>query len=73
MDDISKARRSWEKLLNQQTLRTNLLLASLYLTAYELLKGTVVERIRSFLLPNFIDGANDPIFPGTVSRGEKVR
>lgn len=61
MDESDKAKDSWEKLLDRQTLRTNLLLASLYLTAYELLYGTVVDRIRCFFIPGFVDGVDDPI------------
>lgn len=59
MDEANKSRRDWEKLLDRQTLRTNLMLASLYLTAYELLHTTVVDRIRCFFVPGFVDGLDD--------------
>lgn len=54
MNDADKAKRSWDKLLNTQTLRTNLLLASLYLTAYELLRETITDRIRRFFTFEFM-------------------
>lgn len=50
-----KAMQSWDKLLHPQTLRTNLLLASLYLSAYEVLRGSVVNRIQSFFTCGFAD------------------
>lgn len=46
--DSEKVAQSWEKLLDPQQLRSNLLLASLYLSAYEILKESLIDRIRSF-------------------------
>jgi hypothetical protein len=60
-DEIDKAVRSWEKLLNPQTLRTNLMLASLSLTAYELLIRTVVDRIRGFFTCDFMGEGDNPL------------
>lgn len=40
--------RSYEKLLNPQKLRANLLSASLYLTSYELMRSSVVDNVRGF-------------------------
>lgn len=46
-------RRSWEKLINPDVLRSNLVLASLYITAYETLKNSIVDRIRDFFTFNY--------------------
>lgn len=48
-----QARRSWEKFLNPSALRSNLITASLFLTAYELLQDSVVARIRDFFSVDF--------------------
>ena len=37
-----------EDFLNPEILRPKLIVASIYITAFELLKSTIVERIRSF-------------------------
>jgi hypothetical protein len=44
-DDI---RISWERFLNPDALRTNLIVASLYITAFEMLKESIIERPREF-------------------------
>jgi hypothetical protein len=41
-------RKSWEKFLDPNVLRPNLIIASLYIAAFEVLKNTIVERIRNF-------------------------
>jgi hypothetical protein len=52
---------SWEKLLHPQTLRSNLLLASLYLSAYEILRGALIDRIQSFFTLGFEDEGGKPV------------
>lgn len=52
----------WEKLFDAETLQTNLLLASLYLTAYELLKTALVDRPRSFFTLGLIDEDEKSVF-----------
>lgn len=42
----------WEKFLNPEILRNNLIIASLFITAFEMLKDTIIGRSRDF----FIDG-----------------
>lgn len=42
--------REWENLLNPQLLKTNLLAASLYITAFETLKGRITDLLRDFFL-----------------------
>lgn len=56
-----KIMQGWEKLLHPQTLRNNLVLASLYLAAYEILRSSVVERIQSFFTYGFAKGDDEPV------------
>lgn len=44
----NKINSDWEQFLTPEILRSNLLLASLYLTVFELLKDSIVDRIRDF-------------------------
>ena len=46
MDD--KVRVSWERFLHPETLRTNLIVASIYITAFEMLKDSIIDRIKDF-------------------------
>jgi hypothetical protein len=39
---------SWERFLNPATLRSNLIVTSLFLSAFEILRESIVERIRDF-------------------------
>jgi hypothetical protein len=39
---------SWEDFLNPATLRTKLIIASMYIAAFELLKNAIVDRIKNF-------------------------
>jgi hypothetical protein len=39
---------AWEKFLNPVALRTNLVLASLYLSAWEILKNSIVDQLKGF-------------------------
>jgi hypothetical protein len=43
-----KVKKSWENFLNPDVLRPNLIIASIYITAFELLKRTIVDHIKSF-------------------------
>jgi hypothetical protein len=45
--------RSWAKFLNPESLRGNLIAASIFLTAYELLRTSVIDRIRDFFTYEF--------------------
>jgi len=44
---------SWERFLNPHILRTNLIVASLYITAFEMLKDSIIDRIREFFSSRF--------------------
>jgi hypothetical protein len=45
--------RSWTKFFNPESLRSNLIAASLFLTAYELLRTSAIDRIRDFFTYEF--------------------
>lgn len=49
-DDI---RVSWERFLNPEILRTNLIVASLFITAFEMLKDSIIGHIRDFFTNGF--------------------
>ncbi|HIC91180.1 MAG TPA: hypothetical protein EYP21_03780 [Syntrophaceae bacterium] len=51
MDD--NIRVSWERFLNPEILRTNLIVVSLFITAFELLKDSIIGRIRDFFTNGF--------------------
>ena len=44
---------SWERLLNPEKLRSNLIVTSLFITAFELLKDSIIGRIRDFFTNGF--------------------
>ena len=48
-----KLRQSWERFLNPDTLRSNLIVASIFLSAYEILRQSIIERIRDFYTTGF--------------------
>ncbi|MFD3282727.1 hypothetical protein ACE41O_06305 [Alteromonas macleodii] len=50
MDD--KVRASWEKVLNPETLKTNIITASIFSMAFEMLKDSIIRKIRAF----YVDG-----------------
>ncbi len=43
-----KTNKSWEGLLNPDALRRNLITASIYIAAFELLKDSIVDRLKTF-------------------------
>jgi hypothetical protein len=51
MDD--KTKQSWERFLNPESLRANLVAGSLYIAAFEMLKSSIIERIRDFFSTGF--------------------
>ena len=57
--DRDKALQSWAKLLNPEELRSNLVRASIYLTAYEFLHQALIEHLDGFFSEGF--DANGPI------------
>ena len=43
----------WERFLDPEVLRPNLILASIYIAAFEILKNSIIERIRDFYISGF--------------------
>ncbi|RME56729.1 hypothetical protein D6779_10075 [Candidatus Parcubacteria bacterium] len=43
----------WERFLTPEVLRTNLIMASVYIAAFEVLKNTIVDRIRDFYITGY--------------------
>jgi hypothetical protein len=48
-----KASQGWAKFLNPESLRSNLIAASIFLAAYETLRASVIDRIRDFFTYEF--------------------
>jgi hypothetical protein len=55
-DHLEQARRGWAKFLNPEVLRGNLIVASIFLAIYEMLRTSVIDRIRDFFSHEFRDG-----------------
>jgi hypothetical protein len=51
MDKENKAK--WERFLDPEILRPNLIMASIYIAAFEVLKNSIIERIRDFYFSGF--------------------
>ncbi len=60
MDDDNKAK--WKRFLDPEVLRPNLILASIYIAAFEVLKNSIIERIREFYFAGF-DGKEWVVSP----------
>jgi hypothetical protein len=56
-------RESWLKFLNPDSLRSNLISASLYLAAYEILRSSVIDQIRSFFTFGWSADEGDKVDP----------
>ena len=44
---------SWERFLNPEILRTNLIVTSIFITVFEMLKDTIISRVREFFTDGF--------------------
>lgn len=53
MNDNEKNLKDWHKFLNTDEIKNNLVRASLYLFSYELLKNTIVDKIKDFYITGF--------------------
>ncbi len=60
MDDDIRAK--WERFLDPEVLRPNLILASIYIAAFEILKDSIIERLRDFYVSGF-DKNGDTVIP----------
>jgi hypothetical protein len=49
------SRDQWERLLNPKVLRNNLIVASLFITVFEILNDSIVDRIRYFFTNGFYE------------------
>jgi hypothetical protein len=52
---MSSVNESWEKFLHPQTLKDNLVAISLFITAFEIFKSSVIEKPQSFFTNGFVD------------------
>jgi len=66
MDD--RIRRSWEDFLNPNVMRPRLISASIYIAGFELLRDSIIGRIRSFFLNGFNEHGDiiDPKYESDV-------
>ena len=60
MDDNTQAK--WERFLDPEVLRPNLILASIYIATFEILKDSIIGRLRDFYVSGF-DENGDIIMP----------
>lgn len=60
--------RTWEDFLNPEVLRPRLIAASLFITGFEMLKDSIVDRIRAFFCHGFDEGGDrtDPRYAAEV-------
>jgi hypothetical protein len=56
MEYKDKNQKDWEKFLDTDKVKSNLVRASLYLLSYEMLKNTIVDNIKEFYWTGFMDG-----------------
>ncbi len=50
---MEESRKSWEKFLQPETLRGNLIAISLYISAFEMFKGQIIEKPKTFFSDGF--------------------
>ena len=55
-DHRQQTLRGWAKFLNPEVLRSNLITASIFLSAFEILRASIIDRIRDFYSHEFRDG-----------------
>jgi hypothetical protein len=67
LDNKSKHIKDWDKFLDTDGIKSNLIRASLYLFSYELLKNTIVDKIKDFYVQGF-DGTKDIIGENYTSK-----
>lgn len=62
----------WEQLLTPDVMKGKLISASLYITAFELLKDSIIERIRSFYMVGFDEDGDtiDEKYKTVLSKGK---
>lgn len=50
---MNDSTRKWEEFLNPEVLKAKLIAASMYLTAFELLKDSIIDRVKGFYMTGF--------------------
>ena len=50
---MNDSTRKWEEFLNPEVLKAKLIAASMYLTAFELLKDSIIDRVKGFYITGF--------------------
>lgn len=68
MDDHKKAQESWERFLNPDELRPTLMLSSIYISTFEILKDVIISRIKDFYWRGFDENGDiiDPKYQSDV-------
>jgi hypothetical protein len=68
MDDHKKAQESWERFLNPDELRPTLMLSSIYISTFEILKDVIISRIKDFYWHGFNESGDiiDPKYQSDV-------
>lgn len=56
MEDKNKHLKDWEKFLDIDGVKSNLVKSALYLVSYEMLKNSIVDKIKDFYCIGFMDG-----------------
>lgn len=51
---------NWERFLDPEVVQPSLFLATMFITTFEILKDSIIDRIRNFYIPGFAE--TDPIF-----------
>lgn len=49
----ARVKASWERALHPETLKTNIITASIFSMAFEMLKSSIIEKIKSFFTNGF--------------------
>jgi hypothetical protein len=62
-----KIQDQWERFLTPEILRSNLIIASVYISTYEILKNSIIERIRDFFWTGWSREKGDIIDPKYAS------
>ena len=61
-DQQTQIHRAWEKFLNPEILKSNLVACSLFIATYEILRTSIIDQIKSFFTQGF-DGSNWTLSP----------
>src|SRR4051812_44133102 len=67
-DDEKKVQESWKRFLNPDELRPTLIIMSLYISTFEILKDSIISRIKDFYARGFDENGEiiDPTYQSEV-------